>query len=251
VQKNTPRRPASNRLDRPLGVDRAIAPLQPLAVLSLLLLAIVRSIPIGEIRCTGGSNRGELGRPLHLGARKHRDASMAQLAHFAQCARLLAALLSLLAAPVGAGQATQSWVLDRGREIPSPQPSRPTLRVQGQKLSGSTGCNSFTATLSERPDKRVAIEQVSQTRKLCGPRENAMEAAFIRALSQTEFLQQERGRLTFLSGKREVLLVWTRADRALRARSRRSSAHRDGAAGVAECLGHARPARLPIRLALG
>jgi heat shock protein HslJ len=154
---------------------------------------------------------------------------MAQPRHIARLAALVVVYLAFVGADctsAAAKPAGKPWVLERGRDIPSTQLSKPTLRVQGQQLSGSTGCNAFTATLSKRPDKRVAIEQVSQTRKLCGPRESEVEAAFVRALSETEFLKQEGGRLTFLSGSREVLLVWTSTDKSTRSRSaRRKSMH--------------------------
>jgi heat shock protein HslJ len=154
---------------------------------------------------------------------------MVERKHIVHSAALLVMFLACLAAgpeSAAAKPASNAWVLESGREIPSPQPSKPTLRMQGQQLSGSTGCNSFTATLRDRPDKRVAIENVSQTRKLCGPKEGEVEAAFVRALSETEVLKKERGRLTFLSGKQEILLVWTRAHKSTHARSaRRKSAH--------------------------
>jgi heat shock protein HslJ len=150
------------------------------------------------------------------------------MTHFKQMARLAGLLLAWLVTTGAAiDQATAKstsglWVFDRGHEFPSPVPKRPTLRISGQGLSGSTGCNEFTATLSQKVEKRVAIEDLSQTRKLCGPKESEVEAAFVRALAQTEYLKSERGRLMFLSGKRETLLVWRRAD--LKARSH--SAHR-------------------------
>ena len=53
-----------------------------------------------------------------------------------------------------------------------------------------------------------------------------VEAAFVRALSETAFLKQEHGRLTFLSDNQEALLVWTRAEKSTRSRpARRKSAH--------------------------
>src|SRR5205814_5079416 len=126
---------------------------------------------------------------------------------------LIGSALIVAAPPSAASEpAKRGWVLDSGREIPSPQPSKPTLRIRGKQLSGSTGCNSFTATLSKRPDKRVAIEQVSQTRKICGPRDGEVEAAFVRTLSATEVLNEKRRRLTLLPRHLEVRLGRTRAD---------------------------------------
>jgi heat shock protein HslJ len=192
-----------------------------------------------------GSRRGKLTRirdisgngPIHWQESKptirHQQAAginvMAQPRPILRFVTLIAVYLTFIGADctsVAAEPAGKSWVLEWGREIPSLQRGRLKLRVQGQQLSGSTGCNSFTATLSNRPDKRVAIERVSQTRKLCGPRDSEIEAAFVGALSETEFLKEERGRLTFLSGKQETLLVWTRADKSTRSHSaRRKSMH--------------------------
>ena len=103
-----------------------------------------------------------------------------------------------------------SWVLRRGQDIPSPPGGIPKLRMEGQKLSGTTGCNSFTASVSNKGDKRVAIEEVALTRMLCAPRQNKIEAAFVRALRETAYLEQQSKKLTFLSDKRRPLLVWTR-----------------------------------------
>lgn len=104
--------------------------------------------------------------------------------------------------------AASSWVLKQGRDIPSPQPRKPELRMEGAKLSGTTGCNNFTATLSEEPNKRVAIKQVALTRMLCEGKQNAVETAFVRALEQTQFISRQRRSLTFLSAEKTPLLVW-------------------------------------------
>jgi heat shock protein HslJ len=119
--------------------------------------------------------------------------------------------------------AAKPWVLQQGREIVPPRKQKPVLRMEGQRLSGSTGCNSFTAAVNDRPDKKVAIADVTLTRKLCGPQESQIEDALVRALSDTEYLKKERRRLTFLSGKQEVLLVWTRGGKTARKRSARRS----------------------------
>ncbi len=82
--------------------------------------------------------------------------------------------------------------------------------MQGANLSGSTGCNNFTATMTRRRGKRVAIERVALTRKLCVAERNRTETAFVRALGQTAYLSRKRRTLTFLSGKGRPLLVWQR-----------------------------------------
>ena len=109
-----------------------------------------------------------------------------------------------------AAELTSNWVLHRARGIASPQP-KPVLTIDGQKLSGSTGCNTFTATLTERSGNRVAVDQVLTSRGLCGPRESDLENTLFRAFAQTQFLERKDKTLRFLSDRREVLLHWTRA----------------------------------------
>lgn len=109
--------------------------------------------------------------------------------------------------------AASTWVLKQGHDIPSPQPRKPELRMQGSKLSGTTGCNNFTATLSEEADKKVAIKQVALTRMLCEGKQNTVETAFVRALEQTQFISRQRRTLTFLSAEKAPLLVWQSRDK--------------------------------------
>ena len=109
-----------------------------------------------------------------------------------------------------------AWLLEQGRGIAPEQLSGTTLTRQGLRLSGSTGCNSFTATITATGE-RVKIENVSLTRKLCAPRRSETERAFVAALGQTEYLEEQKDRLSFLSGAREPLLVWKlNAERMLR-----------------------------------
>jgi heat shock protein HslJ len=129
-----------------------------------------------------------------------------------------ASLLILLAIPgpahsASGGAGATNWVLQRGRDIPARPSRRPQLRMEGQKLSGSTGCNAFTATISEKAEKRVAIEQVAVTRMLCAPDRNKVEAAFVRALKATEYVEEKGTQLVFLSGARQPLLEWTREEK--------------------------------------
>jgi heat shock protein HslJ len=84
----------------------------------------------------------------------------------------------------------------------------PQLTVEGQALSGSTGCNSFTSTLTRQSDAKVHIDRPALTRKFCRGKQQGVENAFVDALAQTEFLEQRDDRLTFLSGARQPLLVW-------------------------------------------
>jgi len=138
--------------------------------------------------------------------------------------------------------AATSWVLKQGKDIPSPQPRKPELRMQGAKLSGTTGCNNFTATLSEEPDKRVAIKQVALTRMLCEEKLNSIETALVRALEQTQLISRQGRTLTFLSSDKAPLLVWQSRHKASPARHRarkkahrRSRAHRRGSVRAHGC----------------
>jgi heat shock protein HslJ len=146
-------------------------------------------------------------------------------------AALAIAVAALYAVPLGAqSQTEKTWSLEQGRGISAAESaSRPSLKVDGQRLSGSTGCNSFTATISETGE-RVKIENLSLTRKLCATLQNENERAFVSALGQTQYLTKEPEKITFLSDKREPLLVWTSAEpkagSAGGGRDRSLSAHR-------------------------
>lgn len=108
----------------------------------------------------------------------------------------------------------KSWVLEKGLGV-APVKDRPaSLTVDAKQMTGSTGCNTFSATIADRPDKRVAIGDVALTRKLCAPQANNNERAIVLAFSKTEFVEQGPDTLTFLSGKREPLLVWKTTDKA-------------------------------------
>jgi heat shock protein HslJ len=128
-------------------------------------------------------------------------------------AALAAAIAALCIAPSGAqSPADKTWSLEQGRGISAAEsPNRPSLKLEGQRLSGSTGCNSFTATISETGE-RVKIENLSLTRKLCAALQNENERAFVNALGQTQYLTKEPEKITFLSDKREPLLVWKSAE---------------------------------------
>jgi heat shock protein HslJ len=124
-------------------------------------------------------------------------------------AALAVAIAALCVAPSRAqSPADKTWSLEQGRGISGAEPpNRPSLKLEGQRLSGSTGCNSFTATISETGE-RVKIENLSLTRKLCAALQNENERAFVNALGQTQYLTKEPEKITFLSDKREPLLVW-------------------------------------------
>jgi heat shock protein HslJ len=120
-------------------------------------------------------------------------------------------VLGLVASTAAAQTGERSWVLEKGQGFKTLKDSPASLTLTAQQLSGSTGCNTFRATLSERAEKRVAINDVALTRKLCAPPVSDNERAIVQAFNKTEFIEERADTLTFLSGSREPLLVWKAA----------------------------------------
>jgi heat shock protein HslJ len=127
---------------------------------------------------------------------------------------LIGILFGLVASTAAAMTSERSWVLEKGQGVTTLKSSPASLTFNNKQLSGSTGCNTFRATLSERAENRVAINDVDVTRKLCGPPESDNERAIVEAFNKTEFIEEGADRLTFLSGSREPLLVWKPAKKA-------------------------------------
>ena len=120
-------------------------------------------------------------------------------------------VLELVAWTAAARTSERSWVLEKGQGFTTLKTSPASLTLNDKQLSGSTGCNTFRATLSERAEKRVAINDVALTRKLCAPPTSDNERAIVQAFNKTEFIEEGADTLTFLSGSRETLLVWKAA----------------------------------------
>jgi heat shock protein HslJ len=121
----------------------------------------------------------------------------------------IALLLLLMVGSPALAQGTEThWKLLRGKDISLARTGVPQLSLKGQALSGSTGCNAFTTTLTEQGDGKVSIDRPALTRKICGGKQQAIENAFVDALGQTAFVQRSAEQLTFLSEAREPLLVW-------------------------------------------
>ena len=133
---------------------------------------------------------------------------MSSVRQSARLATLISILLAVLSTPANTQQAATTWVLQKGQNIPSRPAHTPQLRVEGEKLTGSTGCNSFTAKVNQRVDKGVRIERVALTRMLCAPEQNKIEVALVRALEETQFIETKGEKLSFLSAERQPLLVW-------------------------------------------
>ena len=127
---------------------------------------------------------------------------------------LIGFVFGLLTSTAAAMTTERSWVLEKGQGVTTLKNSPASLTLNNKQLSGSTGCNTFRATLSERAENRVAINDVAVTRKLCAPPASDNERAIVEAFNKTEFIEERADRLTFLSGSREPLLVWRPAKKA-------------------------------------
>src|SRR5215475_4792634 len=126
----------------------------------------------------------------------------------------LIGFVSLALVATAAALSERSWVLEKGQGFTTIKNSPASLKLNDKQLSGSTGCNTFRATLSQQAEQRIAINDVALTRKLCTPPANNNERAIVQAFNKTEYIEEGADTLTFLSGSRETLLVWKPAKKA-------------------------------------
>ena len=120
-------------------------------------------------------------------------------------------LLSLVTAGAAMAQGrldAASWVLEKGQGVTIVAGRPASLKVEDKQMSGSTGCNTFRATMREDAGSKIAIRDVALTRKMCAPELADNERAIVQAFDKTTFIEEKSGVLTFLSGSREPLLVW-------------------------------------------
>jgi heat shock protein HslJ len=68
--------------------------------------------------------------------------------------------------------------------VPDVADARPTMRLVGGTVSGSTGCNLYTGPYTLGPD-RLTFGALAQTNMACGPQETAIESAFVPRLGMT------------------------------------------------------------------
>jgi heat shock protein HslJ len=106
---------------------------------------------------------------------------------------ILAALLMVAAAPAAAGpDAALMGTYWRAVAIDgSPVASQPKKReahmmfsAQGNRVSGSTGCNRFTGTFTRTGDS-LSFSKMAVTKMACPPPLNTQEQAFLAALNAT------------------------------------------------------------------
>jgi heat shock protein HslJ len=95
----------------------------------------------------------------------------------------------------------------RTRQIPQGEASNPiqiTFDVNGKRLSGSTGCNRFTAELDE--DARgFSLSKITSTKMACTPQRMELENDFLYELNDYRSILRNGDQLLMVGTDREVL----------------------------------------------
>ena len=95
----------------------------------------------------------------------------------------------------------------RARQIPQGDASNPIQIIfdaNGQRLSGSTGCNRFTAILDE--DARgFSLKQIASTKMACSPQRMELENDFLYQLNDYRSIVRNGDQLLMIGTDREVL----------------------------------------------
>ena len=95
----------------------------------------------------------------------------------------------------------------RARQIPQGDASNPIqiiFDINGQRLSGSTGCNRFTATIDE--DARgFSLKQIASTKMACSPQRMELENDFLYQLNDYRSIVRNGDQLLMIGTDREVL----------------------------------------------
>jgi len=95
----------------------------------------------------------------------------------------------------------------RARQIPQGEASNPIhmiFDVNGQRVSGSTGCNRFTAELNE--DARgFSLSKIASTKMACTPQRMELENDFLYELNDYRSIVRNGYQLLMIGTDREVL----------------------------------------------
>jgi len=95
----------------------------------------------------------------------------------------------------------------RARQIPQGDNSNPIQLVfdaNGERISGSTGCNRFTARITE--DARgFTLDQIASTKMACTPQRMELENDFLYELNDYRTIVRNGDQLLMIGADREVL----------------------------------------------
>ena len=95
----------------------------------------------------------------------------------------------------------------RARQIPQGEASNPihiSFDANGQRVSGSTGCNRFTAQLDEDP-RGFTFTKIVSTRMACTPQRQELENDFLYELNDYRSIVRNGDQLLMIGADREVL----------------------------------------------
>jgi heat shock protein HslJ len=95
----------------------------------------------------------------------------------------------------------------RTRQIPQGDASNPiqiTFDQNGQRVSGSTGCNRFTAQLDE-DSRGFTLSKIIVTKMACSPQRNELENDFLYELNDYRSIVRNGDQLLMIGTDREVL----------------------------------------------
>jgi heat shock protein HslJ len=95
----------------------------------------------------------------------------------------------------------------RTRQIPQGEASNPiqiTFDINGQRVSGSTGCNKFTAQLDEDP-RGFTFTKIASTKMACTPQRNELENDFLYELNDYRSIVRNGDQLLMIGADRQVL----------------------------------------------
>ena len=95
----------------------------------------------------------------------------------------------------------------RTRQIPQGETSNPiqfSFDANGQRVSGSTGCNRFTAQLDEDP-RGFTFTKITSTKIACTPQRNELENDFLYELNDYRSIVRNGDQLLMIGVDREVL----------------------------------------------
>jgi len=95
----------------------------------------------------------------------------------------------------------------RTRQIPQGETSNPiqfSFDANGQRVSGSTGCNRFTAQLDEDP-RGFTFTKITSTKMACTPQRNELENDFLYELNDYRSIVRNGDQLLMIGADREVL----------------------------------------------
>ena len=95
----------------------------------------------------------------------------------------------------------------RTRQIPQGEASNPvyiTFDANGQRVSGSTGCNRFTAELDE-DSRGFSLSKIASTKMACPPQRMELENDFLYELNDYRSIVRNGDQLLIIGADREVL----------------------------------------------